>query len=158
MSEFFDCIYWNWSRLLHTLVLIVLLVNLAKAPYRGVLPCISFGTCTRVFDKKFSLDQIVSSQLWLSHACNVFTTAPTTFKLVTFLCFSANILHCINNIGLCYFTVVLKWPKSYHNAGPHYQHLALHRTPSCTIILVCHRTLSKTLTCTCKYISVRYLN
>ena len=76
---------------------------------------------SRVFDKILSLHQIGSGQALAEPMC--------FFNCSTFQCQN-------NNIGLCYFTVVPKWPKSYHDTGV--QGTFLHH-------LVYHRTLSKTL-------------
>ena len=78
--------------------------------------------------------KLAQAKLWVSHCiCNC-SNHVYNGTFIVFL--SANIQHCINNIGPCYFTVAPMWPKSYCTIGPKSTFLRH---------LVCHRTLSKTL-------------
>ena len=78
--------------------------------------------------------KFAQAKLWVSHCISNYFNQVYNSTVFVFL--SANIQHCINNIGPCYFTVGSMWPKSYHTIGPKSTFL-LH--------LVRHRTLSKTL-------------
>ena len=62
----------------------------------------------------------------------IFNCSNHVYNSTFFVFLSANIQHCINNIGPCYFTVAPMWPKSYRTIGPKSTFLR-------------HRILSKTL-------------
>ena len=78
--------------------------------------------------------KLAQAKLWVSHCIFNYSNHVYNSTFIVFL--SANIQHCINNIGLCYFTVAPIWPKSYRAIGPKSTFLCH---------LVHHRTISKTL-------------
>ena len=80
--------------------------------------------------------KLAQAKLWVSHCIFNYSNHAYNSTFIVFL--SANIQHCVNNIGPCYFTVNVgpMWPKSYRTIGPKSTFLRH---------LVCHRTLSKIL-------------
>ena len=81
--------------------------------------------------------KLAQAKLWVSHC--IFNRSNHVYNSNFIVFLSANIWHCMNNIGPSHFTVAPMWPKSYHTTGPKGTFLRH---------LVRHRTLSKTLTCT----------
>ena len=74
---------------------------------------------------------MAQAKLWVSHY--IFNCSNYVYNSNFIVFLSANILHCMNNIGPSYFTVAPMWPKSYHITGPK-RHLVSHRTLSKTLI------------------------
>ena len=88
----------------------------------------------RVLIRFLAWTKLAQVKLWVSHC--IFNYSNHVYYSTSFVFLSANIQHCINNIGPCYLTVAPMWPKSYRTIGPKSTFLRH---------LVCHRTLSKTL-------------
>ena len=89
---------------------------------------------TRFLIRFTAWTKLAQAKVWVSHC--IFNYSHHVYNSTFFVFSSANIQHCINNIGPRYFTVAPMWPKSYRTIGPKSTFLRH---------LVSHRTLSKTL-------------
>ena len=101
----------------------------AMSPFLKNLKIVTYTT--RFLIRFTAWTKLAQAKLWVSHC--IFNYSHHVYNSTFFVFSSANIQHCINNIGLCYFTVAPMWPKSYRTIGPKstfLRHLMSHRTLS----------------------------